>query len=168
MPLLLEHWKPIVGFESLYAISNVGNVRRIRCGSRTQANKILRNLPNSKGYIVLTLCVDGVRYKRAVHRLVAEHFNGVCPDGLQVNHENGWKAKNWASNLEYATPKANIQHAWHAGLCGEAVLSPEQVEEVKRLHGIITQKEMANRYGVTLNQIKNIFRTRTKLRHVAA
>ncbi len=168
MPLLLEHWKPIFGFESHYAISNVGNVRRTCEGSRTQTNKILRNPPNSNGYIVLTLCVDGVRYKRTVHQLVAEHFHGRCPDGLQVNHLNGWKAKNWVSNLEYATPKEDIHHAWRTGLCGEIAMTPEKIEAAHRLRGFITQKEMAVRFGVTLHQVKTVFRTRTKLRHNAA
>ena len=111
MPLFIEHWKPILGFEGFYSVSNVGHVRRDCGGTRTHARKISKPLPNSNGYIVLTLCVLGVRHKRAVHQLVAEHFLGICPDGLQVNHENGWKAKNWASNLVYVTGQENIQHA---------------------------------------------------------
>jgi hypothetical protein len=58
MPLLIEYWKAISGFESGYKISNGGIVRRTCEGSRTQANKILHPLPNDKGHIVLTPLSD--------------------------------------------------------------------------------------------------------------
>jgi HNH endonuclease len=112
--------------------------------------------------------VDGVTHKRAVHQLVAEHFNGPCPDGLEVNHLNGWKSKNWASNLEYATPKQNIDHAWRTGLCGDKAPTPGQHAEIRRLRGLLTQKEMAKRYGLSLDKIKTIFGERTRLRYKQA
>lgn len=51
-----------------------------------------------------------------VHRLVAHLWLGKCPVGLEVNHKNGDKANNHASNLEYVTSKENKEHAVRLGL----------------------------------------------------
>ncbi len=46
-----------------------------------------------------------------VHRLVAEHFIGPCPeDGMVVNHKDGDPFNNHVSNLEWATVSENSEH----------------------------------------------------------
>ena len=43
--------------------------------------------------------VNGKRF--AAHRLVWEHFNGTIPDGMEVDHKEGWA--NSIGNLRVAT-----------------------------------------------------------------
>ena len=106
-----ETWRPVVGYEDWYSVSDHGRVKgRGRDWSHTATPRyILKPSPDSKGYPMVTLCHP--RSTRKTHRLVAAAFIGPCPPGLQVNHKNGVKADNRPSNLEYVTPKENIRHA---------------------------------------------------------
>ena len=60
--------------------------------------------------------VDGKCFQTDVHRLVAAAF---CPgyfEGAHVNHMDGCKTHNHASNLEWLTQHANMRHAYENGL----------------------------------------------------
>lgn len=69
------------------------------------------------GYLLVTLCDgQGKRRNRFIHRLLAQTF---LPNPLNkkcVNHIDGIKTNNSLSNLEWATPKENAQHAARIGL----------------------------------------------------
>ena len=70
-----------------------------------------------KGYLRLTIILDGRRVKRGVHQLVADAFHGPCPDGLIVLHGSPDGTDNRASNLRYGTYSQNsldaIAHGTH-------------------------------------------------------
>lgn len=68
-------------------------------------------------YLAISWHEDGQYRWKHVHRLVAEAIYGPCPKGMQVNHIDGNKLNNDPTNLEYVTPKENIQHAFELGLC---------------------------------------------------
>lgn len=52
-----------------------------------------------------------------LHRLVAEHFIGdPLPKETDVNHKDGNKQNNSASNLEWCTRSENMKHAIRTGL----------------------------------------------------
>lgn len=110
-----EIWKPVVGFEDIYSVSNLGRVRRDRPENNTFAGRILRpDFP--AGYAQYTLYKEGVRFRFKAHQLVASAFIGPCPEGKQINHKDGNKQHNWPSNLEYVTGLENHQHAALNGL----------------------------------------------------
>lgn len=60
-----------------------------------------------RGYPRVTLCRDGERDPRYVHRLVAEAFIGPCPDGMECCHIDGNSQNNSRSNLRWGTPTSN-------------------------------------------------------------
>ena len=124
-----EIWKPVVGHEGAYEVSDLGRVRSLeriisvpnRWGSlslRTVKTRVLRNNDNGSGYLQVQLSSGGERQPRLIHRLVAEAF--LPPeDGLVfVNHKDGDKANNRLENLEWCSRSGNMVHAYAVGLMG--------------------------------------------------
>jgi len=76
--------------------------------------------PSTKGRYPQVCLYLGARNKRAtktVHRLVAEYFLRK-KKGCEVNHKDGNKKNNCASNLEWVTRSENIQHSFKNGFHG--------------------------------------------------
>lgn len=81
-----------------------------------QTKKWLSLSDNGHGYKQVFIMVNGKRYVRYIHRLVAECFL-PNPNGLpEVNHLDGDKANNNAENLEWCTTSDNHRHAYEKGL----------------------------------------------------
>ena len=119
-----EEWKPVAGFEDSHEVSSLGNVRALartaeRSGPTGNVSLPERNLTfhvTPKGYARLQLTNGDKKKNKLVHRLVAEAFV-PNPDGKeQVNHIDGDKLNNKASNLEWVTPSENLQHAYDTDL----------------------------------------------------
>lgn len=109
-----EIWKPVIGYEALYDVSNLGNVRRKRKTNSGEAGSTLSTVTDRLGYKRVCLCKDGENKRYFVHRLVASAFlNGF---GSDVNHINGNKGDNRLANLEWCSHKENMQKAAAIGL----------------------------------------------------
>lgn len=104
-----EIWKPVVGFEGLYEVSNRGRIKRIK-GFRACKDRILKPYANSCGYLLITLCKNGRIKRKLIHRLILEAFIESCPEGKECNHKNGIKTDNRLKNLEWVTKSENIKH----------------------------------------------------------
>ena len=102
-----EEWRPIKGFEGRYEVSSLGRVRNAVTG------RVLRPRPTKRGYHRVALGAGNDRY---IHRLVAEAFIPNPHNLPQVNHIDGCKTNNIASNLEWCTPAHNAKHAYRLGL----------------------------------------------------
>lgn len=109
---MVEIWKPVIGWESLYEVSDNGRVRRI--GSKAPLRPSVH--PKTRRHSV-SLCDTPRRLCAQVHRLVAAAFIGPA-NGLQVNHIDGNCENNAATNFEYVTPGENMRHAVRLGLLG--------------------------------------------------
>lgn len=75
--------------------------------------KKLKGSLSKNGYLTAHLMIDGKRREISVHILVARAFCDGYKEGLYVNHKNGNKQDNRASNLEFVTPSENTLHAEH-------------------------------------------------------
>ena len=113
-----EIWKDVVGFEGLYKVSNLGNVKsvdRYFCGKlnskRFQKGKIMTAQKNRKGYFAVILHKNGIAHHFLIHRLVAISFIENRLNKEQVNHIDRNKLNNSAENLEWVTRQENVEHA---------------------------------------------------------
>ncbi len=70
---------------------------------------VMRQMGHYRGYLVVYLNKEGEKRKFFVHRLVAAAFCPGDPSDV-VNHKDGNKENNCASNLEHATYKENSEH----------------------------------------------------------
>lgn len=109
----MENWKAVVGFEGLYEVSDMGNIRRV--GARLRAKGPLPMLikPVRKGANYAGLCLfdkTGKRIQTYVHILVMRAFCGETPEGKEPNHKNGQKWDNRVENLEFVTHQENCKH----------------------------------------------------------
>ena len=106
---MIEEWRPVVGYEGLYEVSNTGQVRSLdRFYYRLHKGKVLSPTKDRYGYLTVTLNCNGKSKTIKIHRLVAQAFL-PNPDNLpQVNHKDEDKTNNNVTNLEWCTAKYNV------------------------------------------------------------
>lgn len=117
----MEVWKPIVGYEGKYLVSNLGNIKSqwyiqhnefpTPRNQKIFREKILSIFDNGTGYKFVYLMKDGKRKKYYVHRLVAEHFLNKKEGANVVNHKDYNPNNNEVTNLEWCTQSENILHS---------------------------------------------------------
>lgn len=110
-----EIWKDVVGYEGLYQVSNMGNIRAYNCKYQKNlfpdtTQRGLTPQLNRNGYLQVGLFRGKTQKTHAVHRLVADAF--IQKDDIfatTVNHKNEVKTDNRAENLEWVSQKDNCR-----------------------------------------------------------
>lgn len=116
-----EIWKPVVGYESRYDVSNLGRVRTAfespHPNARPFAGRLRKLYKSTLGYIRVSLNRDGVKSHFSVHILVLQAFRGRRPAGHVSRHLDGSRNNSELSNLEWSTQSRNladrIKHGTH-------------------------------------------------------
>ncbi len=162
-----EVWKPVVAYEGLYEVSNLGRVRSLyregwhdgrwgRLLMRFPA-RVMRASASPSGYRYVKLKQPGQKARHClIHRLVMAAHVGPPGDGLQVNHKDGDKDNNTLSNLEYCTSLENLRHCIDVlgKKRGEGAAAKVRESDVRPIRADNRPlKAIAADYGVTLQAI---------------
>ena len=98
-----ELWLPVREYEGLYEVSDHGRVRGPKGDVKPK--------PTNSGYHRTEFWRKGQRRRPSLHRVVAQTFVANPDEKPQVNHLDGNKLNNKASNLEWCTASENMIHA---------------------------------------------------------
>lgn len=120
----MEIWKDVMGYEGIYQVSNMG---RIKCLDYRKQKRscIMKQGLDAYGYPKIRLSRNGKRTEYKVHRLVAIAFlnnESLLPE---VNHKDGLKTNNDATNLEWVTKHDNIKHQRENNLLSPIAMEKE-------------------------------------------
>lgn len=117
--ILNELWRYVEGYDKRYMVSNIGRVKAMPNeyphlgGIRHTKEKILKPIfCKHTGYYQVSLYKrNGERRFTTIHRIVAEAFI-PNPDNLPfVNHKDEVRTNNRVENLEWCTPKYNMDYS---------------------------------------------------------
>ena len=99
-----EIWKDVVGYEGLYLVSNLGSIKRAD-------GKLVSQYFSNCNYAKVVLKKNQNYKQYSVHRLVAQAFIPNPENKPHINHKDAIRFNNRVDNLEWTTPKENMQHA---------------------------------------------------------
>ena len=141
----MEIYKAIQGYETLYEVSDLGNVKSLLRDIFNSEGKRLRSvsprilkpykMPN--GYLHVCLSKDGTDKSARIHILEANAFIPNPNNLPEINHLDGNKENNVLTNLERSTHQNNIIHSFANGLSKQgaahyaAKVTVEQVMEMR-------------------------------------
>lgn len=117
-----EIWKDIEGYEGLYQISNLGNVKSLdrevlMPNGKIQHRKerIMSKRESTDGYYIAKFNVNKHSKCIAIHRLVAQTFIPNPNNLPEVNHLDTNRKNNCVDNLEWCTHAENVQYSYVLG-----------------------------------------------------
>lgn len=161
-----EEWRPVVGYEGIYEVSNTGKVRscdRIDASGFHRKGRMMKLNFGINGYVRANIWSPKEKRQRTleVHRLVAEAFIPNPNKLPQVNHIDENKANNNVGNLEWVTMKQNNMHGTR--LARQGITYKALPEEKKKhphkivlelddlgnvLHEFYSVREAAQHFGI--------------------
>lgn len=126
-----EIWKPLIyngiDLTKRYEVSNCGRIRSAK------SEKILKTVIHKKQHRECVVVSNGSRKSLLnikIHRAVAQMFVGGYVAGYEVNHKDGNKLNNNASNLEWVTREKNIEHALENRLIKSTMVRCRETGEI--------------------------------------
>jgi transposase-like protein len=164
-----EEWRPVSGYEGLYSISNLGNVRREK-GYMCHETHLISVRTNRSGYPSVQLTSGAKNKGHLVHRLIAKAFIPLVEGKNHINHKNGIRTDFRIDNLEWCTIAENNWHQVHVlntgPKCGEtaynATLTEQEALEIIRLYSDgVRLADISRKLGIHHGTCENIVRGRT-------
>lgn len=169
---MTEIWKPVVGYEGLYDVSDQGRVRSLdrvitHVTGRTQfcRGRLLKFNLTTSGYYAVRITKAR---PRQVHDLVAEAFLGPKPAGYYVCHNDSNKTNNLPGNLRYDTPQSNQYDRRGNGTHHQgsqmpwAKLTEADIPGIRKMLAAgSTCEDIGPSYGVTPGAIRHIMNGRS-------
>jgi hypothetical protein len=150
----MEVFIDVENYEGLYAVSNYGNVLSYaKNDGNGNRDRLLKLGVSSKKsgehttYRNVTFSKDGIVKRFQVHQLVAKAFIANPLNKPHVNHIDNDGSNNHVSNLEWTTPKENMQHSSVQGrqdksrkMGGDKLGKIKSFKAKVKLHNLIGQQ----------------------------
>lgn len=149
--------KDIQGYEGRYAITEDGKVWSYRY------QKFLKPETTFNGYHRVNLTdSEGVVKHHRVHRLVADAYipNTDPEEKTQVNHINERKTDNRVENLEWVSPKENVNYGTRTEKIRQKVSKPVYCVELDQV--FVSQTAAAQALGIFPASISSCVRGKQK------
>lgn len=157
-----EIWKPLVGWENIYEISNYGRIKSLDRYVNQSGHKrfckgqLIKPTLHKTNYCMVTLRNSGIQKVCKLHQLVMNTFNpNTTNRKLEINHIDGNTTNNRLDNLEWCTHKENLQHASkHHLLSTYKPINQYDLDGnfIKRWDSM---KEARRFYGFGINSLRN-------------
>lgn len=169
--LAAEEWRPVVGYEGYYEVSDLGRVRSLdRVGNKKSwkgrpirfihKGRILKRFTSGPmKYPAVKLHCEGDQVTRTVHRIVCQAFLGEMPEGYETRHSDGTIDNCRLSNLSYSDHGDNSRDKWihQTMVIGTehplARLTEEDVRFIRSARGKITQRELGEMFSMAGSRI---------------
>lgn len=159
---LEEEWRDVVGYEGLYQVSSLGEVRSLYFQPPRLVKPVLATCKGASR-LQVNLYKNRKSSTIKVHRIVLESFVGPRPAGMECCHEDGDPTNNRLSNLRWDTHAANeadkklhgTQNKGEAN--GGSKLTARQVLQIKELLSQgATNSQLALLFNVSSTAISKI------------
>jgi len=118
----MEEWKDVDGYEGIYQVSSMGNIRSLdrkitqfchkNYFTRNMNGRTIKSKTQNSGYEIVWLSKNGNVRAFTVHRIALVAFTGFTPIGLDINHIDGDKRNNKIENIEWCSKSENIKHSY--------------------------------------------------------
>ena len=165
-----ELWLPVVGFEGLYEVSDLGRVRSVdrwvvyndgRAFWKT--GQVLKPIKRGE-YLTSSLSVDGQVSIHLNHKLVAYAHIGPRPEFMHICHGPRGKLCNEVANLQYKTPRENngpdkVRDGTHnrGERQGNSRLKPDDILKIRaRARSGHLLADVARDFGVSHGHVSSI------------
>ena len=168
-----EIWRPVVGMERFYRVSNYGRLKATFEGNHGQfkpgrAINAWRQNNEYKMFRPWNPELKKFGKHKAVHAAVLEAFVGPRPPGAVSRHLDGDRTNNIVSNLAWGTCKQNYDDSRiHGTNCqgvrnGSSKLTEKDVIKIRRLRKTgLTYKEIGLRFNTHWSNVLMITKLKT-------
>jgi len=184
-----ETWKEISDYGGDYFISNFGRVKSFKKYHGVDV-RILKPNKNNNGYFYFRLYKNKREKTKQIHTLMYENHIEKIPEGYVIHHIDGNEANNILENFQMMTDeehkklhmeniseetrqlmsekkKGEANTNYGKDFSGEngpnSVLKEQDVIEIRidLKEGLLTQKEIGEKFGVSHHTISDIKRRKT-------
>jgi len=173
-----ERWKPIVGFEGFYEVSNLGRVRSLPRNGTARNGNVLKPARDRHGYRRVLLVVNGgKRWNKKVAILVAQAFIPNPQNKPTVDHRDFDRGNDCRRNLRWATRSEQSRFIVEAGRAGAHIGAKGSKHHMRKIYSRdiadicalyqqgLSQVAIAKKYELSQSMIGNILRGKN-WRHV--
>lgn len=128
-----EEWKPVVGYENLYKVSNLGRVISTQFHGR-EGCKLMSLSVGKAGYLFVKIrdWKRNIAVSLPVHRLVAEAFIPNPENKPQVDHIDTVVTNNNVNNLRWVTQYENMHNPITLKRCSDSITNYNKSEQHKQ------------------------------------